>query len=454
MKNRIRLRNDSPVRHEKTYVLYWMQHTQRINQNGALYHAISEANRLGKPLKVVFCIAKSFKEGADRHYHFMIEGLQDLRESFEKRGIDFTVKSGDFLEVVPTHFEDATELILDKAYTKPLRQLRRAMLEKAQDLRVEEVESDLTVPVEVASNKVEYAARTIRKKLWKALENPSVIPSIPKLKHPSKSHADILDKSAEHIIKDCDINHDVGKTDRFKGGESEALKRFDAFLEKGIHAYAEKSGDPGVYTISTLSPYLHFGMISPMRMLTRIQKGVKDGSINKENADAYLEQLVVRRELAFNFVYFLEDGYDVFKTMTYEWAYKTMDAHKDDTRETLYDLKTLKAAKTHDRYWNACMREMVDTGFMHNYMRMYWGKMIIQWSKTYEEAFEKIRTLNNLYFLDGRDPNSFAGIAWCFGRHDRAFQEREVLGKLRPLGARGLKRKFDIEAYVERFSNE
>ncbi|MFW5894700.1 MAG: deoxyribodipyrimidine photo-lyase [Bacillota bacterium] len=454
MEKRIKLLNDAPQITENSYVLYWMQHTQRTHQNGALVHAIKQANKTGKPLKVLFCIAKTFEDGADRHYHFMIEGLKDLRETFEKSGIDFTVVFGDFLEVIPPYFEKATELVIDKAYIRPLRKIRRQILSKAKNLRVSEVESDLVVPIEEASNKVEYAARTIRKKLWKALETPSSIPDAPAIKHPSNSHADLLDQSAEAIIKRCAIRHDVGKVERFKGGEKEALKRFDTFLKEGIHGYSELSNDPGIYQVSTLSPYLHFGMISPLYMLETIQRKASEGLIDKADADAYLEQLVVRRELAFNFVYFLEDGYDRFDQMTYEWAYKTMDAHQDDPRSHHYSLDTLKAAKTHDPYWNAAMKEMVKTGFMHNYMRMYWGKKIIEWSKTYKEAFETIKALNNLYFLDGRDPNSYAGIAWCFGRHDRAFQEREVLGKLRPLSMGGLKRKFKIDAYVKRFESE
>ncbi|MFW5892681.1 MAG: deoxyribodipyrimidine photo-lyase [Bacillota bacterium] len=454
MNNRIKVLNDAPMNRSKAYVLYWMQHTQRTFQNAALVHAIHRANEAGKPLKVLFCIAHAFEDGADRHYHFMIEGLKELKETFEKEGIDFTVVKGDFLEEVPPYFKDATELIIDKAYLRPLRNLRRKILKEASTLRVSEVESDLAVPIEEASDKLEYAARTIRKKLWKALETADPIPDTPSLNHPSTGHAEILNEPAAAIIKDCAIDHDVGKVERFKGGEKEALRRFQAFHEKGIHGYSKKSSDPGIYQVSTLSPYLHFGMIAPLYMLETIQRKVSKGRIAQEDADAYLEQLIVRRELAFNYVYFLEDGYDRFDKMTYGWAYKTMEDHEDDARPYLYDMTTLISAKTHDPYWNAAMREMVDTGFMHNTMRMYWGKKIIEWSKTHEAAFKTIKTLNNRYFLDGRDPNSYAGIAWCFGRHDRAFKERAILGKLRPLSENGLKRKYDIDAYVKRFGSE
>ena len=450
MDKRIYHKNKGFINDEGAYVLYWMQHTQRIHDNGSLIYAIEEANRLNCALKVLFVISKTFPEGADRHYHFMIEGLNDLRESFKNLGIDFTVELGRFLEVVPQYMEDAALFVMDKAYTRALRDLRTPMVKKAKSLKVIEVENDVTVPVEEASNKLEYAARTIRKKLWKALENPSEFPEVPTLNKHTASHASLLDKKPEKLIEQCDINHDVKKSARFKGGEGEALRRFESYVDEKLNHYLN-SNDPGKFLTSELSPYLHFAMISPMHMLKTIEKGINKGHINKAAGDAFLEQLIIRRELAFNYVYYHKEGYDAFDKMTVEWAYKTMDVHKDDKKDTLYTLDELVKAKTSDTYWNACMREMVDTGYMHNYMRMYWGKQIIKWSASFEEAYERIKTLNNLYFIDGRDPNSFAGIAWCFGRHDRAFQETELLGKLRPMTSGGIKRKFTMEPYLNAY---
>ncbi|MGM0436225.1 MAG: deoxyribodipyrimidine photo-lyase [Bacillota bacterium] len=450
MDKRIKLKNKGFINEDGKYVLYWMQHTQRIHDNGSLIYAIREANRLDKPLKVLFVISKTFPEGADRHYHFMLEGLHDLRASFKEMGVDFTVELGKFLDIVPTYLNNAALMVMDKAYTRELRALRNHVVKRAKALKTVEVESDLSVPVELASNKLEYAARTIRKKLWKALETRSTFETREAVKRPSESHADLLNTPIEAIIEHCDIDHDVKKTERFKGGESEALRRFDSYIENKINRYSE-SNDPGKFLTSELSPYLHFGMLSPMHMLKTIENGMEKGPIDKEAGDAFLEQLIVRRELAFNFVYYHKDGYDAFDKMTVEWAYKTMRAHKDDQKDTLYSIETLINANTDDPYWNACMREMVDTGYMHNYMRMYWGKQIIKWSPSFEEAYERIKTLNNRYFLDGRDPNSFAGVAWCFGRHDRAFQETKMLGKLRPMTSGGIKRKFDMEPYMKRY---
>jgi deoxyribodipyrimidine photo-lyase len=161
---------------------------------------------------------------------------------------------------------------------------------------------------------------------------------------------------------------------------------------------------------------------------------------------AYLEQLIVRRELAFNFVYYTDD-YDQFTCLP-EWARKTLDHHAGDKRNPVYSRKALETAQTHDPYWNAAMMEMKHTGYMHNYMRMYWGKKILEWTRDPEQAFKTALAINNEYFLDGRDPNSYAGVAWIFGKHDRPWPERPIFGKVRYMAASGLERKCDIQAYV------
>ena len=162
--------------------------------------------------------------------------------------------------------------------------------------------------------------------------------------------------------------------------------------------------------------------------------------------EAFIEELIVRRELAINFVYYTPD-YDSYACLP-GWAKKTLAEHKNDRREYLYSRGELENCRTHDEYWNAAMREMKSTGFMHNYMRMYWGKKILEWSQTPEKAFKAALAINNKYFLDGRDANSYAGVAWIFGMHDRAWFERPIFGKIRYMAASGLERKCDIQAYV------
>jgi deoxyribodipyrimidine photo-lyase len=194
-----------------------------------------------------------------------------------------------------------------------------------------------------------------------------------------------------------------------------------------------------------MSPYLHFGQISPLYIALKV---IKTSSISKE---AYLEELIVRRELSHNFVFY-NKNYDNFNCLP-PWAVRTLNFHRRDKRQYLYSLEQFEKAKTHDSYWNAAQKEMVITGKMHGYMRMYWGKKILEWSKNPRNGFKIALHLNNKYELDGRDPNAFAGVAWCFGKHDRAWSEREVFGKIRYMNAAGLKRKFDIEAYVNKIQS-
>jgi deoxyribodipyrimidine photo-lyase len=191
-----------------------------------------------------------------------------------------------------------------------------------------------------------------------------------------------------------------------------------------------------------MSPWLHFGQISPLVIALKVMKTQSPGK------EAYLEELIIRRELAMNYTYY-NPFYDSFEGLN-DWAKKTLKEHEKDKRPYRYSIDELEQAQTHDPYWNAAQEEMRITGKMHGYMRMYWGKKILEWMKSPEEAFSTALYLNNKYELDGRDPNGFAGIAWCFGKHDRPWFERPIFGKIRYMNANGLKRKFNAEAYVDK----
>ena len=222
------------------------------------------------------------------------------------------------------------------------------------------------------------------------------------------------------------------------------MTRLNRFLEKQLPTYHTDRNPPEKNVGSHLSPYLHFGQISPITMALR----ARAAKAPPEPVAAFIEELVVRRELAFNFVNYTP-GFDRYESLP-EWARRTLAEHRDDPRPHVYDQSCLEAADTHDPYWNAAMDEMRITGYMHNYMRMYWGKKVLEWTATPEAAFDTLLTLNNRYFLDGRDPNSYAGVGWIFGTHDRAWPERAVYGKVRTMMASGLERKFDIGKYVDR----
>jgi deoxyribodipyrimidine photo-lyase len=245
------------------------------------------------------------------------------------------------------------------------------------------------------------------------------------------------------VLRTLQLDRSVSPVGRFRGGTSEARRRVREFVAAKLDGYAAARSEPGAFYCTQISPYLHFGQISPVEIALAV-RGAGTGA----DADrlAYLDELIVRRELAANFVEF-EPRYDDYACVP-GWARATLEAHRSDRRRHIYGRDQLEDARTHDPYWNAAMREMRDTGFMHNYMRMYWGKKILEWSAEPEAAFRTILCLNNRYFLDGRDANSYANVAWIFGVHDRPWPERPVFGKVRYMNARGLERKFDMAAYL------
>ncbi|MGC1819345.1 MAG: deoxyribodipyrimidine photolyase, partial [Casimicrobiaceae bacterium] len=256
-------------------------------------------------------------------------------------------------------------------------------------------------------------------------------------------HADSfapMDVSA--LLAGLDVDRSVAPVARFRGGSAEAKRRLRAFLDGGLSRYAAERGEPALGQASFLAAYLHFGQVSPVEIALEVVRADADS----EGRAAYLEELIVRRELAINFIEY-EPDYDRYECLP-RWARNTLDRHRRDPRPHCYDADELAAAATHDRYWNAAMREMRDTGYMHNHMRMYWGKKILEWSANPEEAFATALALNNRYFLDGRDPNSYAGVAWCFGLHDRPWPERPIFGTVRSMTQGGLVRKIDADAYV------
>lgn len=429
-------------------VLYWMQGTQRYHDNHALDYAIKKANAHNVGLKVLFVLNGNYPDANARNMTFMLEGLKSLQNTLRNKGIVFTVEIGEFKTVLSQILENISMLVMDQSYLRHLRDIKAEIGFKATNNRIPcvSVESDVLVPVKEASDKAEYAARTIRKKLHAKLATYNTLPEMPPIQTPLPlNSASILDDSIPAIIKHLDVDESVPKSDWFKGGEDEAFKALDTFIHHRLTDY-KNSNDPSKDNTSKMSMYLHFGMISPLRIYQTIQQQT---TMDQASVDNYLEQLFIRRELAFNYVMFRE-GYDAFETMSEPWAYETMEDHKADKREYIYHREDYCAFRTHDAYFNAAMKEMVKTGFMHNYMRMYWGKKIIEWSVDYKTAYETILTLNNTYFIDGRDPVSYASVAWLFGKHDQGWKARKVFGKLRYMNAAGLKRKFDIDAYVKR----
>jgi deoxyribodipyrimidine photo-lyase len=431
------------------FVLYWMQQSQRGEFNHALEYAVRQANEHVLPLLVVFGLTRNYPEANLRHYLFMLEGLAETQKTLEKRGIKMIVREGHPPDVALEQSQSAALVICDRGYLRHQKIWRDEFAAKAPCL-VLQVESDVVVPVGKVSRKAEYAARTIRPRIKKNLDKFLKPVAEISLKADSLDiQIDEIDLAyPEIIIQKLGIDQEVlPVTPMFQGGTRQAKIRFEKFLNENLNQYDQNGNQPQTEDISYMSPYLHFGQISPVYLSL---KAIGSGA--EENAkDAFIEQLVVRRELAVNFVEYTSN-YDQFEVIP-EWAKKTLNEHRNDTRTINYTDYKMENAQTHDEYWNAAMEEMKYTGFMHNYMRMYWGKKILEWSRLPEQAFRLALYLNNKYFLDGRDPNSYAGVAWLFGIHDRPFKERKIFGKIRYMAASGLERKCDIKSYVKKVKN-
>jgi len=444
-KERIKPLNEKKIRKGK-YVLYWMQASQRTEYNHALEYAISKANDLLQPVVVFFGITDHFPEGNERHYYFMLEGLREVKRSLEKRGIKMVIQRRSPELGIVTLAKDASLVMVDRGYLRIQKEWRKDVAQRLTCPLIQ-VESDVIVPVEEASPKEEYAAATFRPKIHKKLDHFLV---------PLKEREPVTDslslqfdrldlENMDQVLSKLPIDRSVKRVHEFPGGTKEAKRHLAIFLEKRLDHYAELRNDPTLDSLSKMSPYLHFGQISPLYITLKAMETKSPGQ------EAFLEELIVRRELSMNFVFYHEK-YDSFESIP-EWARKTLKAHQKDKRPYVYTLQELESAKTHDPYWNAAQKEMVFKGKMHGYMRMYWGKKILEWSKTAEEAFRNALYLNNKYELDGRDPNGFAGVAWCFGKHDRPWGERPIFGNIRYMNDKGLMRKFDADEYVKMITN-
>ena len=426
------------------FVLYWMQQSVRSGYNHALEYAIQEANELRVPLVVLFGITDNYPEANARHYRFILEGLKDVQQTLRARGIRMIIARQSPDAAAIEWSERAELLVMDRGYMHVQRMWRRNVAENAK-CSVVQVESDVVAPIEAVSDKEEWAAATIRAKIHRQLPFYLVQLKQNELRFPSVD-LDLVTWSIDDLdraMSELQVDRSVLPVTTYLGGETEARRRLKHFVENDLLGYAEKRNEPTLNRVSHMSPYMHFGHISPLEIALEVMRHP-----SKVDRDALLEELIVRRELSMNFVYF-NPNYDKFECLP-DWAQKTLAKHAGDLREYIYSQDQLESAETHDAYWNAAQTEMTLTGKMHGYMRMYWGKKILEWSPTPQEAFSTALYLNNRYFLDGRDANSYTGVAWCFGKHDRPWGEREIFGMVRFMNASGLKRKFDIEGYVRK----
>jgi len=435
--------------------LYWMQAAQRAHWNHALEYAIDLANDQSLPLVVLFCLVDDFPEANLRHYRFMLEGLAETQKDLEKKGVRMVVRSGPPRDLVPRLAAGAAFVVTDESHLRVPRRWRQEVAAKV-GCRMVAVESNIIVPVETASDKENFSAGTLRPRIHRQLlhfltplkqgrvRRSSLAVTAPGLDISSLDPSSLDLSNLDHILDDLKLDRTVSPVPGTSGGPSVARKILKSFLADKLDRFHDRRNDPTLNFTSGLSPYLHFGQVSPLFIALEAHK-----QPSGPGRDAFLEELIVRRELSHNFTHY-NANYDQYEGLA-NWARATLEQHADDPREHLYSREQFERAETHDPYWNAAQREMVITGTMHGYMRMYWGKKILEWTAHPQEGFDIALYLNNRYQLDGRDPNGFAGVAWCFGQHDRAWGERPVFGKVRYMNANGLRRKFRIDAYAEKW---
>jgi deoxyribodipyrimidine photo-lyase len=427
-------------------VIYWMSRDQRVHDNWALIYAQKLAIEKKKPLSVVFNLVPDFLEATIRQYGFMLKGLQEVESELGRYNIPFCLLQGSPELEIPNFIKLNNASILVSDFD-PLRVKRIWKKEVAKRIEIPfyEVDAHNVVPCLYVSNKTEFAAYTIRPKIHKLL--PEFLDEFPAIKKMSKVTSLTADKvDWDNVIKSLKVNREVKEVDWIKPGESAAANSLKDFLQNKFERYSEERNDPNKNALSNLSPYLHFGHISTQRVALTVQQFYQ----KNPSAETFLEELIVRRELSDNFCYF-NPKYDSFDGF-HNWAKETLNKHRKDKREFVYSLEDFENADTHEDLWNAAQRELIITGKMHGYMRMYWAKKILEWSKSPEDALQIAIYLNDKYELDGRDPNGYVGCAWSIGGvHDRAWAERPVYGKIRYMNRNGASRKFDVSSYIEKF---
>lgn len=448
LNERVQLLNNKSANNDGKYVLYWMQMFKRTTHNHALNFAIQQANERKIPLVVYEGLKFYYPWASDRIHTFILEGVEEKRAEFAKLGIKylFYLQQDDTFpkNTIADLAKDATLIVTDDFPCFIIPEHNKRIAQRA-EIPVYAVDSNGIIPLS-KFDKEQYAAYTIRPRIKRML--PDYLKCEPDEKiivRADNLQVNCPETRVENIaelVAKCAIDHSV-KPAIYHGGSANAHKRLQHFIKNIFPNYHETRNECSIDGSSRLSPYLHFGFLS----VHEIVEAVEQVDVPKESKESFLEELIVRRELAYNFTKF-NDKYDSLECLP-NWTQETMQKHANDIRDRIYTIEQLENFKTHDEIWNAAQRELVETGGMHNYVRMLWGKNVIGWTKSYEEAFAILEDFNNKYALDGRNPNSYAGILWCFGKHDRPWFERNVFGTIRYMTSGSSGKKFNSKKYIE-----
>lgn len=475
--------NDAPVRESGEYVLYWMVANRRYDFNFSLERAVEWAKELGKPLVILEALRVGYRWASDRLHAFVIQGMRDNASRFESRCVTYVPylerAHGEGSGLLAALAKRAAVVVTDDfpAFFIP-RMITAAGARLS--VRLEAIDGNGLLPMR-GTDKVYARAHDFRRHLQRTMpEEIYVFPKqdplrgagLPRLEAlPSAVTKRWSPATAEELanppLAEFDIDHGVGEVDLVGGGDS-GRARMRTFLDDRLSGYADDRNQPDVDAASGLSPYLHFGHVSAHAVVRELAHreswspdvlrpssgGKREGWWQMSApAEAFLDELITWREVGFNMCALRPDDYDRFESLP-AWTLKNFEKHADDPREHLYSLEEFEHAKTHDEIWNAAQRELVTTGRMHNYLRMLWGKKILEWTRTPREALDVMVELNNKYALDGRNPNSYSGIFWCLGRYDRAWgPERPIFGTVRFMSSDSTRRKLRIKPYLAKYGD-
>lgn len=481
---RIDLLRDEPPNPKGQYVLYWMIAHRRLSYNFALERACWWAQELSLPLIILEPLRCDYTWASDRLHRFVLDGMDDHARALQDTAITYypyvEPSKGAGRGLLEALASRASVVITDEYPAFFLPRMVKAAATKLKT-RMEQVDANGLLPLR-ATDRVYTTAYSFRRGLHKLLPkhidqrpSPDPIAQATLKPLPANTLEDVLKrwpKASEALLKKgasldaLPIDHSVAPAP-LVGGDEAAAAKLERFMQSGLSKYKDERNDPDAEAASGLSPYLHFGHIGAHHIfdaiITREQwqseqlatkpTGQREGWWNmSEVAEAFLDELITWREIGYNMAYHDPEGLERYESLA-DWAKQTLKEHEGDERPYLYTPEQLEQAQTHDKIWNAAQNELVTTGKMHNYLRMLWGKKIIEWSPTPQDALEVMIELNNKYALDGRDPNSYSGIMWCFGRYDRGWTEREVLGKVRYMSSDSTRRKLKLKQYLKTYAS-
>ncbi|XP_016844206.1 deoxyribodipyrimidine photo-lyase isoform X3 [Nasonia vitripennis] len=449
-KKRVRILTDSDeVSSESKGIVYWMFRDARVHDNWAMLFAQKIALKNKVPLHVCFCILPKFLDATIRHYKFLLEALEEVEKDCKELNINFHLLHGEPNTAIINFVEKYKmgAVIADFFPLRlPLFWLEDIKKKLPKKIPLCQVDAHNIVPCWVASEKLEYAARTIRNKINSKLDE-FLTEFPPVIKHPHTSDQKFDKINWDTALDDVLVDKSVDKITWAKAGYKGGIAELDKFLKIRLRIYDEKRNNPIFNALSNLSPWFHFGMISVQRCILEAKK--YKSQYNK-SVEAFMEEAIVRRELSDNFCFYNEH-YDSLKG-AYDWARETLNQHRNDKRDYIYTLNELENGLTHDDLWNAAEIQLVKEGKIHGFLRMYWAKKILEWTETPDDALKWSIYLNDKYSMDGRDPNGYVGCMWSIcGVHDQGWRERPVFGKIRYMNYKGCERKFDVQAFVMKY---